>query len=496
MAKPVSPLGLDWKSVRPMIHGTLPNGLVYQIHYHRHVSNVSINLYVAVGSRQEPSAQDYGIAHFVEHMLFRSTQRSTRGQLLKRIYQGGGTMNATTSPETTNYWCRIGSKWMTHGLDVLSEIIQLPKFDATEFELEKKVLQNELYKVRSDPQDWLSNEVLPVLAFPNQLDLQHSVGGEPDQIARMTREQVLAFYHRWYQPKHMCLVIYGNWKFNIAHKIPSLNSFLYETLNELQSRFGSWKGSLLKTPSSAFTQHFDRFSQVPIPFQPSSYSSVIDSKSYHGKRFLLTQSDLSQTTVVLLWDGPSYLDYPFSLYHGLLVSALVGTMVSRLFLTLREDHGLIYSIRPLTGWSMQDQGRSGLVFSTRGQQPQDTLTALDLIAKERVSLETHGLTKQEIQLFQSYLSEKLRMSRDDTLGMSEWYAEHRLRNHPIQSFRKYRKDMERLQESDIQSATKLMAQRMSQHMMVLFTSPKDQSFFQTALKPITFLSWTSTNRLM
>ena len=123
---------------------TLDNGLRIITATMPHIRSVSICIFIGVGSRYEAEAEA-GVSHFIEHLLFKGTQKRTTSREISEAIEGvGGILNGGTDRELTVYWCKVPQPHFPLALDVLSDIILHSKFDPAEMEKERQVIIEEI----------------------------------------------------------------------------------------------------------------------------------------------------------------------------------------------------------------------------------------------------------------------------------------------------------------------------------------------------------------
>ena len=141
----------------------LPNGLRLVTERMPHVRSVSIGVWLTRGSRHEPRVHE-GIAHFVEHMLFKGTDTRSAEDLAQQIDSIGGHLDAFTSKEYAGYFIKVLDEHLPLAVDVLSDLVTSPAFDAAEIEREKKVVLEEIKMVEDTPDD-LVHELFTCLLY-------------------------------------------------------------------------------------------------------------------------------------------------------------------------------------------------------------------------------------------------------------------------------------------------------------------------------------------
>jgi predicted Zn-dependent peptidase len=131
---------------------TLPNGLRIVTDRIDTVATVSLGLWVDVGTRHEPAAVN-GVAHFLEHMAFKGTERRTALAIAEEIEAVGGQHNAYTARESTAYYAKVLKEDAGLALDILADILQHSTFDPTEMERERGVILQEIGRTNDTPDD-------------------------------------------------------------------------------------------------------------------------------------------------------------------------------------------------------------------------------------------------------------------------------------------------------------------------------------------------------
>lgn len=215
---------LVWAAAGPASAETekhaLPNGLeVLLIENHR-APVVSLMVYVKAGSASE-GPDEIGLAHLMEHMVFKGTARRGPGQIAREVEAAGGEINAYTSFDQTVYYINMASRFAERGLDVLADMVFNPALDAEEYAREKEVVIEEIKRGEDSPDRRIS-QALFAQAFQ-----VHPYGrpiiGYADQVRGISRETAVAFHQRWYRPGNMILAVAGD--FNPAEMRPLIEKY-------------------------------------------------------------------------------------------------------------------------------------------------------------------------------------------------------------------------------------------------------------------------------
>ena len=283
-----------------IVRDVLDNGLRLTTESMPHVRSVSFGVWLARGSRHESAAQS-GIAHFVEHMLFKGTATRSAEEIAQAIDSIGGHMDAFTSKEYAGYYIKVLDEHLSVALDILADILLEPALPDDEIVREKKVVLEEIKMVEDTPDD-LVHEL-----FTERLWEGHPLGrpilGTPETVESFTQDVLRTYFTATYTAPHAIVAAAGN----IDHA--RLRSMVLE-----------------------------RFSALP-----TADGAVDDRRPAVVPQVLQRNKDLEQVHLCL---GTS--SYPQD-HHDRYVSyvlntVLGGSMSSRLFQNIREKRGLAYSV--------------------------------------------------------------------------------------------------------------------------------------------------------
>src|SRR5438477_4908508 len=172
----------------------LDNGLRVLSSTMPHTRSVSISFFVGAGSRYEEDPEA-GVSHYLEHMLFKGTERRPTPQEISEAIEGvGGVTNAATDKELTVYWAKVGDQHFDLAFDVLADCLRHSLFDAREIEKERAVIIEELAMVEDSPGD-LAGVLIDEVMWPQQ-PLGRDVAGSRETVEGITRAQMLAYLGR------------------------------------------------------------------------------------------------------------------------------------------------------------------------------------------------------------------------------------------------------------------------------------------------------------
>jgi zinc protease len=200
---------------RDIIKTKLDNGLTVILEEDRSAPVVALQMWVRVGGADE-APDEAGIAHVFEHMLFKGTAKRGIGEIAKEVENSGGSINAYTSFDNTVYHLVVSSKNLLTGLDILSDAVQFSAFDPEELKKELEVVLEEIRMGKDNPNRNLYKTLLA--ASYTTHPYKAPVIGSSESVRALTREQILAFFEKWYRPDNMTLVITGDFDNKAAIK--------------------------------------------------------------------------------------------------------------------------------------------------------------------------------------------------------------------------------------------------------------------------------------
>ncbi len=265
-----------------------------------HVRSVSIGIWVQSGSCYEDHGTN-GTAHFIEHMLFKGTDRRSAFDIASEIDSVGGVMNAFTGKELTSFYIKIPDYHLSLAIDLLADILQKSRFDVEEIGKEQSVVLQEISMLEDSPDDYIHDFFEAVFWDGHPLGL--SVLGKKDQIKSLTRERLVSFFNARYRGDNLVLAAAGRLKHDV----------LVEMVNDaFESMKKGSADTMIKRP------------------EVSSRTAVLE-------------KDLEQVHMVIGTIAPSATSP--QRYPGFLLNAVLGgSMSSRLFQEIREKRGLAYAI--------------------------------------------------------------------------------------------------------------------------------------------------------
>ena len=185
----------------------LPNGLVLVAEHMPHMRSVAIGMWVRAGSRGEPSELN-GIAHFIEHMVFKGTSRRSAEQIAREMDSVGGLLDAFTSKEMVSFNAKVLDENLPIAFDVLSDLVLGPVFADEDIGKEKQVILEEI-RMEDDNPESLAHEML-TQSFWRGHPLGAPILGTRATVRRFTRASVVNCFQRWYTPANTVITAAGN----------------------------------------------------------------------------------------------------------------------------------------------------------------------------------------------------------------------------------------------------------------------------------------------
>src|ERR1700749_3735352 len=197
------------EGLRNVRREVLSNGLTILTEEMPHIRSISIGIWIKTGSRHE-SAEWNGITHFVEHMVFKGTRNRNAEQIAREVDSVGGNMDAFTAKECICFDVKVLDEHLPTALDILSDLVLNPVFDATELARERCVIIEEI-KMDEDNPDYLVHEIF-TQNFWKDHPLVKPILGTKETVRKFEQETLLDYYRRFFIPNNMIISVAGNVK--------------------------------------------------------------------------------------------------------------------------------------------------------------------------------------------------------------------------------------------------------------------------------------------
>lgn len=369
-----------------MKKSTLASGITVITNRDENSKVCTLSYVINAGSYDEFD-NERGIAHLVEHLLFKGTINRDYLQINKDIESVGGYLNAETSFQYTKYYCTVPFDKWTIGLDVLSDMIFNNTIPEEEFHKEKKVVQEEIKMYIDDSNSFVANKLFDELF--EHYNNRRSICGTIDSIEQISREDVLDFITRNYFPNNITLIANGN----VNHD--DIVKFADQYINNLKINFIEYQ------------KEYEQFNKHDL--------------NYKIKKF--TRSNIEQTYLSFGMFGPEY-KHEDIVPVELLVTMLGGNSSSFLFDTIREQKGLAYSV----GTYLEKIGDVSVICGFAGlNNSNDVEQVISDITDVIVNMKSK-ITEELIESTKSYVIGMLYLSVEKTSGMNSFLTEKMLYN--------------------------------------------------------------------
>ncbi len=344
----------------------LPSGIRLVTETMADVRSVAVAYWVGTGSRDEPPGLA-GASHFLEHLLFKGTDRRSAAAIAEALDEVGGDCNAFTTKEYTTFYVRLLSDDLGLGLDILSDIMWEPALRPEDIEAERTVILDEILMHADEPAD-LAAERWQSALFPDH-PLGRDTLGTAATVQRITRDDIAVFFAEHYRPANMVVSVAGD----CCHE---------EVAADLERRFAGVRGGA-----------------IPPRTEPGSDVVGLD----------VVQRSTEQAHLVYGARSVSRFDERrWAL--AVLNHVLGGGLSSRLFQKVREQRGLAYSV-----WSeraaYQDAGSLAIVVGTA---PEHVSEVLRIVNDELEHLATDGVTERELAVAKGNLRAEMLLSGEDS----------------------------------------------------------------------------------
>ena len=346
------------------------------------VRSASLIVYFGVGSRYERAAES-GVSHFLEHMLFKGTEKRPDPITISQEIEGvGGILNAGTGRESTNYWFKVPSTHFAAAFEVLADIVRNSVIDPTEFAKERSVIVEEIRSVNDSPEE-LVHDVIDDLVWGDQ-GVGRPIAGTEATVGAISRDAMFDFWKRNYRPDRLVI---------------------------------SAAGDVLHTDVVALAErHFGDLAPTATPdvFEPTR-------NDQQTVRVRIVERDTEQAQLVLAMPALPYTT-DARYVQSTIEAVLSSGMSSRLFQEIREKRGLVYSVyayfRPY-----EDVGQGVFYAGTDPGRIDEATTAL---IGEMRRMRDEPVPEDELQRTKELRKGRLLMGLEDSRSVASWIGSQEL----------------------------------------------------------------------
>jgi predicted Zn-dependent peptidase len=345
----------------------LPNGLVVLTETMSHVRSVSVGIWIRNGSRREVQEEN-GLAHFMEHMVFKGTERRSAEAIAREMDSVGGMLDAFTSKEQICFNAKVLDEHLPIAFDVIADLVLRPKFDSEDVKKERQVVLEEI-KMDLDNPEYLLHEIFTRGFWPEH-PLGRPILGTPETVRKFNRDSLRQRFQHWFAPDRLVLSAAGN----VKHE---------QVLELVEREFGD--------------------------LNPSGEPDADDAPSTHAPIHIESKRDLEQVHVCIgVPSVPLADERRFSV--AVMNNLLGGGMSSRLFQNIREKQGLAYAVfSELTPYS-----DAGMMTVYAGTAKETLGKVIDLVIQEFRELKDNLVTEEELLRAKNHLKGSLMLSLEST----------------------------------------------------------------------------------
>lgn len=347
---------------------TTPSGLEILVEPMPGFRGVALGLWIKAGSREDPPGKE-GLAHFVEHMTFKGTKRRSALELAQSIDALGGHLNAATTAEYTFYYTEVLSTHVPEALEILYELVTMPRFSPEDLPRERVVISEEIRTAEDDPED-VAFRLLGETLWSGGHPLGKPVIGKLDSVGRIEIPDLWAFFDQHYHAKRMVLVACGGVE--------------PEGFVTLAQKFAGEARNVA-----------NNFRTPPVP----------------GSGLALAEKEIQQVHLALGFPTvPASAPERYAL--EVLNSILGGGVSSRLFQRVREELGLAYAVFSATAYFSD----AGVLSVYAAAEERNLPRVMEVVYQEIGDLSRYPLPKAEVERAINRLSNAFLLNLDDPSG--------------------------------------------------------------------------------
>jgi predicted Zn-dependent peptidase len=394
-------------NARDIQRHVLPNGLVVITETMQHVRSVSVGIWVRNGSRREIPAEN-GMAHFLEHMVFKGTDRRSAEDIAREMDSVGGMLDAFTSKEQICFNAKVLDEHLPIAFDVLADLVLRPKLDSADIKKERQVVLEEI-KMDLDNPEYLLHDLFTRGFWPD-----HSLGrpilGTPETVRKFDGEALRNRFQNWFAPDRIVVTAAGN----VTHE---------QVMKLVTQEFGHLR-----------PRHTDEEDPVPTTAAPIHLESKRDLEQVH-----------------LCVGVPSFpIAHQRRFAVAVLNNLLGGGMSSRLFQNIREKQGLAYAVfSELTPYS-----DAGMLSVYAGTAKETIGQVLDMTIAEFRAMKESPVSEEELLRAKNHLKGSLMLSLESTSSRMSNLARQELYFHRFSSLDEILASIEGVTREDVQSLAK------------------------------------------
>lgn len=346
----------------------------------KNTDTISFGVFSKVGSRYE-SKKTSGIAHFLEHMIFKGTSHLSSKKVAESLDSVGARYNAETSYETTHYYVSGHKDNIGLFIDIIGDIYLFPAFREEDIIMERGVVNEELNMIKDEPSEIIQN-LLHETVFSNS-SLKYPIIGTKKNIMSFTRKDFIDFKKKFYSTNRTVIVVAGNFNQDKIYK-------------KIKKRFEVKK----KNNSNNIFMQID---DMPTQVKPNL--------------IFKENSDLSQSQIIISFNAESIFSKYFETYD-LIADILTSGSSSRLFELLRNKLGIVYSVSALN----LAYSHEGVFIIQMGVDNNRIKDAVKYTLKELVNLVKEGVSQKELDKAKNIRITSTNLGMETPLNIMNYYG--------------------------------------------------------------------------
>ncbi len=380
---------------------TLNNGVrVAWLPYKSEVSYAGIIL--NVGSSHEDETE-YGIAHFIEHMLFKGTQKRNNHKIINYLETVGGELNAFTTKEETTVYAAFPKKYYRRAIDLISDITFSSTFPIKEIENERNVILDEITSYKDTPSENIFDE-FDELVLKNH-PLAHNILGTEKSLAAISHKELQSFHKQQYFNSSPVLFFMGSTPFDVIKALAEIHLGHY-----------------------TFTPRIEK--STPLVYSPSNIQMEEDTYQWHYITGMPVPGYNSSEKTALL-----------------MLNSLLGgpSMNSRLNMSLREKNGIAYNVES-SYISYADTGTISIYFGT---DEKNMKRSLQLVNRELDKIRNNKLSSNMLTQLQKQFFGQIAIARENKENTFLTFGKNILRHNKVNSIQDLKSKIDQVTSSQL-----------------------------------------------
>ncbi len=412
----------------------LPNGARLLLIPLSGVESVATSVMVGVGSRYEEKTTN-GISHFLEHIVFKGTQKYPTTDDVNFIERLGGLQNAYTDIDITCYHNKVLFEDWKSGLEINKELALFPRLEQKHIDKERNVILEEMKRYEDEPAMKVGEAFHQMLYPKTKLGMR--IIGEEQSLRDSDATTLKAYHDTWYQPERTVVILAGK----------------IDTVPHIKEQVEEWFGAIQNKKTGEIEKVIEKqdIPTVRVLTKPDAQQAHITL----GVRTIARGSEER-----FAWNI-------FNLLFGV-------SFTSRLFKEIREKRGLCYAIRSSAD-HYEDVGNWSIYA---GVATEKVAVAVQAIMKELTKVVEKGVTEEEVRVAVKRLKTMIAFRAEDPEFMNEWYGRQEMYHQPIMTLSDYVKRIESVTKQEIDSMVKTYIIPKTLNLAVVWNRPEDETLIQ------------------